>query len=110
MLKTLAAKHRSTVSKMARKYKAKVDTRYRPYTCFEASVSRPGRKPLIARFGGIPLRRQKTAVIVDRQPAPVTVRRTELVTRLTARWCEWCQRRALVETHQVRKLADLDRP
>lgn len=110
MLKTLAAKHRSTVSKMARKYTAKVDTPYGRYTCFEASVSRPGRKPLIARFGGIPLRRQKTAVIVDRQPAPVTVRRTELVTRLTARWCEWCQRRAPVETHQVRKLADLDQP
>ncbi|MGO4759342.1 group II intron reverse transcriptase/maturase, partial [Streptomyces sp. 2MCAF27] len=73
MLKTLAAKHRSTVSKMARKYKAKVDTRFGPYTCFEASVSRPGRKPLIARFGGVPLRRQKKAVIVDRQPAPCDV-------------------------------------
>jgi hypothetical protein len=110
MLKTLAAKHRSTVSAMARKYKAKVDTPHGPYTCFEASVSRPGRKPLTARFGGIPLRRRKTAIIVDRQPAPVTIRRTELVTRLTARRCEWCQRRAPVETHQVRKLADLDQP
>ena len=108
MLKTLAAKHRSTVSMMARKYKAKVDTPYGPYTCFQASVPRPGRKPLIARFGGIPLRRQKTAVILDRQPAPATIRRTELVTRLTARRCEWCQCRAPVETHQVRKLADLD--
>jgi group II intron reverse transcriptase/maturase len=110
MLKTLAAKHRSTVTKMARKYKAKVDTLYGLRTCFEAIVSRPGRKPLIARFGGIPLRRQKTAVIDDRQPAPVTIRRKELVTRITARRCEWCDRRGPVETHQVRKLADLDRP
>jgi group II intron reverse transcriptase/maturase len=110
MLKTLAAKHRSTVSKMARKYRATVDTPYGPRTCFEANVPRPGRKPLTARFGGIPLRRQKTAVLDDRQPAPVIVRRKELVTRLTARRCEWCERRAPVETHQVRKLTDLTTP
>ena len=43
MLKTLAAKHGSTVTKMARKYKAKIDTRYGPRTCFEATVERAGR-------------------------------------------------------------------
>ncbi|MGH3184712.1 MAG: group II intron reverse transcriptase/maturase, partial [Streptosporangiaceae bacterium] len=59
MLKTLAAKHRSTVTKMARKYKAKAVTPHGPRTCFEASTERAGRKPLVARFGGIPLIRQK---------------------------------------------------
>ncbi len=49
MLKTLAAKHRSTVTKMARKYKAKTATPHGPRTCFEATVERPGRKPLVAR-------------------------------------------------------------
>lgn len=110
MLKTLAARHDSTVTKMARKYQATVDTPYGPYRCFQATVPRPGRKPLIARFGGIPLRRQKTAVLNDRPPGPITVRRKELVTRLDARRCEWCRRRGPVETHQVRKLADLDQP
>ena len=60
MLKTLAAKHRSTVTKMARKYKAITITPHGPRACFEARTERPGRKPLVARFGGIPLKRQKT--------------------------------------------------
>jgi group II intron reverse transcriptase/maturase len=110
MLKTLAAKHNSTVSKMARKYKAKIVTPYGPRTCFEATVPRPDRKPLVARFGGIPLKRQRKAVIVDRQPTRITIRRKELITRLAARRCEWCKRRGPVETHQVRKLADLTKP
>ena len=58
MLKTLAAKHRSTVAAMARKYRAVIVTPHGPRTCFEARLERPGRKPLAARFGGIPLKRQ----------------------------------------------------
>jgi hypothetical protein len=68
MLKTLARKHRSSVSKMAAKHKANVATSYGPRTCFEASIVRDGRKPVVARFGGIALKQQKTAVITDRQP------------------------------------------
>ncbi len=110
MLKTLAAKHGSTVTKMARKYKAKIGTPHGPRTCFEASVQRAGRKPLVARFGGIPLKRQKKAVLTDRQPVPATTIRKELITRLQTQRCEWCEQRAPVETHQVRKLADLYKP
>ena len=109
MLKTLAAKHRSRVSHMARKYQATVDTPHGKRTCFEAVTERPGRKPLIARFGGIPLHRQKKAVIDDRPAIPAPARK-ELVTRLRKGRCEWCQQYAAVETHQVRKLADLTRP
>ena len=61
MLKTLAGKHRSSVSKMAAKHKAKIQTPHGPRTCFEARIERDGRQPLVARFGGIPLQRQKTA-------------------------------------------------
>jgi hypothetical protein len=43
MLKTVAAKHRSTVTKMARRYQATIDTPH----------------PLVARIGGISLRRQR---------------------------------------------------
>jgi group II intron reverse transcriptase/maturase len=109
MLKTLAAKHDSTVSKMARKYKTTILTPHGPRRCFEASVERPGRKPQVARFGGIPLRRQKKAVLNDRLPAPVA-RPKELISRLRAGRCEWCERKTTVETHQVRKLADLTQP
>jgi len=110
MLKTLAAKHRSTVSKMARKHQATIDTPYGPRRCFQASVARNGRNPLVAQFGGIPLRRQKTAVLADRKPAPVTVRRKELIWRLRAGRCELCEQRADVRVHHVRKLADLAKP
>jgi len=106
MLKTLAAKHRSTVAKTARKYRAVIATPHGPRTCFEAQLERPGRKPLAARFGGIPLKRQAKAVLTDRQPAP-PARPKEVITRLLRGECEWCHTRTQVETHQVRKLADL---
>jgi group II intron reverse transcriptase/maturase len=110
MLKTLAHRHRSTVTKMADKHKAVTATPCGPRRCFEARVERHGRKPLVARFGGIPLRRQKRAVLDDRPPGPARPRRKELITRLLAGHCEWCEQPAQVEAHQVRKLADLTRP
>ncbi len=62
LLKTLAGKHRSTVTKMARKYKATTETSFGPHKCLQVTVQRDGRKkPLVARFGGIPLKRQPTA-------------------------------------------------
>src|SRR6266704_79207 len=39
MLKTLAAKHRSTVTTMARKYQATIATPHGPRSCFQASVA-----------------------------------------------------------------------
>jgi group II intron reverse transcriptase/maturase len=54
MLKTLACKHRSSVSKMAARFKAKTLTPHGPRTCFEARVEREGRSPRVARFGGFP--------------------------------------------------------
>jgi len=108
LLKTLAAKHRSTVTAMARKHRATITTPHGPRTCFQASLTREGRKPLVVRFGGIPLKRQKKTAITDRLPDPPT-RRKELIHRLRARRCEYCETRTNVEVHQVRKLADLTR-
>ncbi|MFD9637589.1 reverse transcriptase/maturase family protein, partial [Streptomyces violascens] len=109
MLKTLAAKHGSTVSKMARKYKATIVTPHGPRTCFEASLERSGKRARVARFGGIPLRRQKKAVLDDRAPVPAT-RPKELISRLWTGRCEWCEQKATVEVHQVRNLAALTPP
>ena len=110
MLKTLACKHDSTVTKMADRYKTTIATPHGPRRCFDVSVERDGGTPLVARFGGIPLRRKKNAVLTDRTPPPVTVRRKELVTRLQAGQCELCKQTGTVDAHHVRKLADLDRP
>ncbi|HUY50215.1 MAG TPA: hypothetical protein VMV92_31670 [Streptosporangiaceae bacterium] len=95
---------------MAGRCKTTIDTPYGPRTCLEVSVERQGRKPLVARFGGIPLRRKRNAVLSDRVPPPITVRRKELITRLQAGRCELCKQTGTVDVHQVRKLADLEKP
>jgi hypothetical protein len=110
MLKTLAGKHRSSMSKVAAKHKAKTQTSHGPRTCFEARIERDGRQPLVARFGGIPLHRRKMATVVDRQPVRVDYPHKELVSRLLADTCEICQQHGDVQVHHVRKLADLDKP
>lgn len=111
MLKTLAAKHRSSVTKMANKHKTILVTPHGRRRCFEARIERVGRKPLVARFGGIPLKRQRKAVIDDHLlPLVVFPRRRQLIDRLQRGWCELCDKRTTVEVHQVRKLADLETP
>src|SRR5260370_38141878 len=100
LLKTLAAKHRSTVTAMARKYRATITTAHGPRVCFQATVERPGRKPLVTRFGGIPLKRQKKAGITERPPGPPT-RRQGLTQRLPPLRCESCDTLSAVEIQQV---------
>jgi len=73
LLKTLAGKYSSTVSKMACRYKATIETPHGPRKCLRVSVNRgTKRKPLVATFGGIPLQRQKLAVLQDREPTRAT--------------------------------------
>jgi len=108
LLKTLACKHHSSVSKMAAKYQATIQTPHGPRRSFQASVERPGRKPLTAKFGGIPLRRQRNAVIVDRKPLPATARRKELILRLLKGRCEICQHTGEMQVHHIAKLARLE--
>jgi len=110
MLKTLAAKHKSSVKKMAARHRAKVLTPHGPRTCYEARIERDGKQPLVARFGGIPLVRNKDAALTDRAPGPPPYPRKELVTRLLARRCELCGEPGKVLVHQVRSLASLGKP
>jgi group II intron reverse transcriptase/maturase len=111
MLKTLAGKHRSTVPKMARRYKTTIESPTGPRTVFQVTVERDrGRKPLVARFGEIPLRRADTAVLTDQRPVMASARRNELIHRLVAGRCEICEHTENLEVHHIRKLADLNRP
>ncbi|MFI6741804.1 reverse transcriptase domain-containing protein [Nonomuraea sp. NPDC050451] len=110
LLKTLACKHASTVSKMAARYKAKIDTPDGTRTCFEARVEHDGRKPLVARFGGQPLKKKRNAVLVDRKPVPGIIRHKDLINRLLTGRCESCDHQGEVQVHQVRKIADLTKP
>src|SRR5258708_28880992 len=108
LLKTLANKHKSSVNKMARKYKAVTQTLYGPQKCLEIVVQREnGKKPLIARFGGIPLRHQKEAVLIDKAPKVIVYARNELIKRLLPHACELCGSRDDVEVHHIHKRANL---
>lgn len=106
LLRTLANKHKTSVGKLWQKHKSTVLTPYGPRRCVVAEIHRPGKKPLVARFGGLLLRRQMKAVLHDdvliRRP-----RRTELIKRLLADECEVCGATEQIEVHHVRKLADL---
>jgi group II intron reverse transcriptase/maturase len=111
LLKTLAAKHKSSVNKMAHKYKTAIKTPDGPRTCYEVAVQRDnGRKPLVARFGGIPLKRKRTTLIADIKPTMALTKRNELIHRLMAGQCEMCEGLTGLQVHHVRKLADLNRP
>jgi group II intron reverse transcriptase/maturase len=106
LLRTLANKHKTSVGKLWRKHKSKVQTPYGPRRCVIAIYPRPGKEPLVARFGGLPLRRQVKAVLKDQVPIR-RPRRTELIKRLLAEKCEVCGSTEQVEVHHVRKLANL---
>lgn len=111
LLKTLAAKHRSSMRKMQQKYSATtVDPRTgKTLRCLEVRVEREGKRTLIARWGGISLA-QQTHVVIEDQPYQVYGGRTELLKRLTADECELCGSRVRVEVHHIRKLTDLNNP
>ncbi|NUK55555.1 maturase [Streptomyces lunaelactis] len=114
LLKTLAAKHRSRVTTMANRYKTTIRTPQGPRRCFEARIEREGRKPLVARFGGIPLTRKRTAVLDDLPSTMFTPRSrprgSQLIDRLQRGRCELCEQRTEVQVHQVRSLAELRGP
>ncbi len=76
LLKTLAGKHRSTVTKMARKHKTPIETEHGPRKCLQVVIERgENKKPLVARFGAIPLKQE--AILVDRLPQFVMTNRSE---------------------------------
>jgi group II intron reverse transcriptase/maturase len=110
MLKTLANKHKSTVTKMAAKYRRRVATPGGVLTCFQAVVEREaGKKPLVAQFGGFAIRRRTDAILVDQRPPLSYAKGSELLKRLQADECELCGSSVRVEVHHLRKMADLNR-
>jgi group II intron reverse transcriptase/maturase len=106
LLKTLAAKHRTRAGAMAAKYQATVvgpDGRARH--CLAVVLKRDGKPDRIARFGGIPLQRQRTAVLDD-HPPEARAHYTELEKRVRADTCEVCGSTEQVEVHHIRKLIE----
>ena len=109
---TLANKFRTSVNRIFQRYRSTIETPHGPMKVLEVVVERSAeQKPLIARFGGIPLRWQKNAILLDCPPMVYSSLRSEVVERLLARKCELCGTEdGPFQVHHVRKLADLDRP
>ena len=111
MLKTLAGKHRTRSTRWPESTRPRSSHRPGRAGCFQVTVERDrGRKPLAARFGGIPLKRVRTAVLTDQRPVMSSSRRNELIHRLLAGRCEICESATGLEVHHIRKLADLNKP
>ncbi len=108
LLKTLANKQQVSMMQVVRKYESTVDTPHGPMKCLEMVVKREGKKPLTARFGGIPLRQREKAITID-LPFQVSKppERNELIKRLLADKCELCGSKEDIRVHHIRKLADL---
>lgn len=107
LLKTLAAKHQTSVARMARKYRATTQTPHGVLQCLQVTVARRDKPPLVARFGGLPLRRRKEAFLDDQLPLTMSTPRNELIKRLLADRCELCGSQEHCQVHHIRKLADL---
>jgi group II intron reverse transcriptase/maturase len=107
LLKTLAAKHRSSVKVMAAKYRAMaIGPDGKSRRCLEVRIERDERPTVKAQFGGLPLMRQDRAVLQDRPRLP-NIHYTELERRVRASICEACGSTEQLEVHHIRKLNDI---
>src|SRR5439155_22650102 len=59
LTKTLATKHHTSVQKIIDKYKAELVVEGKSYKGLRVTVPREGKKPLVATWGGIPLKRSE---------------------------------------------------
>jgi hypothetical protein len=106
LLKTLAAKLRLSVNQAAARFHATLQTENGPRKGLRVVVTRECRKPLVAKWGGISLRRRVDAVLDDHPPRNWNVG-TELLQRFLADSCELCRSRDGVQVHHIRALRQL---
>ncbi|KAB8330183.1 maturase [Scytonema tolypothrichoides VB-61278] len=107
LMKTLACKHKTSVAKICAKYHKTVKLPHGLRKCVEITVPVEGKKPLIARFGGIQLKRNLKATIEDLSKTRKPAFRNELIKRLQADECEICGATGDIEVHHIRALKDL---
>jgi hypothetical protein len=110
LTRTLAKKFKTSRTQIYRRFRALHHTEHGTYKVREVRVERgPTRAPLVARFGGIPLRWNRWAKISAAPTKPIWSGRSEVVERLLADTCELCGATDHIEVHHIRKLKDLDR-
>jgi group II intron reverse transcriptase/maturase len=111
LTRTLAKKFKTSRAQIYRRFRALHHTEHGTYKVLEVRVERgPTKAPLVARFGGVPLRWNRWAKINDAPTKPIWSGRSEVVERLLADTCELCGATDHIEVHHIRKLADVKRP
>jgi len=109
LTKTLAKKLKTSRAKIYHRYRTHLQTKQVTYSVLQTTVDRgPNKPPLVAHFGGIPLRWNKWVSVKD-EISPIWNKRSELVDRLQAQQCELCGATSNIEVHHIRKLVDLER-
>ena len=107
LTKTLAAKLKLSVRQVYAKYHATLLTDGKPYKGLQTVIYRgEDKKPFVAQWGAIPLRRRMERPLND-TPYPYWDARTEIVQRLLADTCELCGSHTAIEVHHIRALKDL---
>lgn len=110
LLKTLAAKHKTTVSKVAKLHRGQKVVNGQAYRVFSTTVERENKPPLTAWFGAIPLKRDPQPVELSDSLPKFGTNRSELVNRMMADECEMCGEKGPTHVHHVRKLKDVNKP
>lgn len=103
LTKTLAHKFKMPMTKVYEKYGATLTVQGKKYKGLQVTIPREGKAPLVATWGGIPLKRDMKATL-EEQPPKIYSSRTELVQRLLADFCELCGSEEGVEVHHVRAM------
>jgi group II intron reverse transcriptase/maturase len=108
LTKTLASKHKISVSKVYKEYGAKLVVDGKEYKGLQVIIPKPDKKkkPLVATWGGISLKWDVKATL-EEQPPQIFNKRTELVQRLLADFCELCGSDTDVEVHHVQAMRKL---
>ena len=107
LLKTLANKYKTSVADIKARYYKTVNLPHGLRKCVEVTVEREGKKPLVARFGGLPLKRNPKTIIRDLPTTRLKPTRNELIKRLLANSCEICGASDNIQVHHIRALKDL---
>lgn len=107
LAKTLAAKHKIRVTQVYKRYAKAGKHKKR---CIAVIVDNPKNpdKPLGATFSDMPIKRKRTAILIDQYTGPYN-RRNELIQRLLANECELCSSNENIEVHHVRALKNIQK-
>lgn len=108
LVATLAHKLRITVSQVYDRSQTTTQTPDGPRKVLQTTVEREGKRPVVARWGGVSLARNMKAILQDTLPL-TWGERAELEKRLLAETCDLCGSHEQIEVHHLRALKDLQR-